>query len=167
MTITINELRRNEPTDINNSSVYCPEKSQVSYELSLMDRKIRGETLERCIAEKIEHNTGYECNALSGNQAWDITANLDDSPYRIEVKSSLKHTVGSSYNITNLKPNNFDYVFIILVTPTGCIVKWALSEDVKKVCKKRTRHSNGYKLTFMPTNIPDYFYDLEDFPYNY
>ena len=163
--ITLEDIQRHD--EASKKTLYCPKKNEASFKLSKMGSRKRGEQLERVIAEKIEHHTGYEANALRGNQAWDITVNLDDKPVRIEVKSAL-HTPNwaTSYSMQNIKPKNFDYIFMVLVTPEDVIVKWASVKDIKKACKGRKRHANGFQMMVNENNIPDYLYDLEDFPYN-
>jgi len=163
--ITLEDIQRHD--EASKKTLYCPKKNEASFKLSKMGSRKRGEQLERVIAEKIEHHTGYEANALRGNQAWDITVNLDDKPVRIEVKSAL-HTPNwaTSYSMQNIKPKNFDYIFMVLITPEDVIVKWASVKDIKKACKGRKRHANGFQIMVNENNIPDYLYDLEDFPYN-
>ena len=163
--ITLEDIQRHD--EASKKTLYCPKKNEASFKLSKMGSQKRSEQLERVIAEKIEHHTGYEANALRGNQAWDITVNLDDKPVRIEVKSAL-HTPNwaTSYSMQNIKPKNFDYIFMVLVTPEDVIVKWASVKDIKKACKGRKRHANGFLIMVNENNIPDYLYDLEDFPYN-
>ena len=168
--ITFEDIQRHDEEE-NQKTLYCPKRNEASFKLSKMGRQKRGTQLERVIAEKIEHHTGYECNALRGNQAWDITVNLDDSPVRIEVKSALykPHRNSqncSSYLMQNIKPKNFDYIFMVLVTPEDVIVKWTSVKDMKKVCKGRKRNANGFAISICENSIPDYLYDLEDFPYN-
>lgn len=165
-TITLEDVRRHSENNTK-ESLYSPNKNRASWELYNENRRTRGEHCERIIAEMIERHTGYECQALRGNQAWDITVNLDDMPVRVEVKSAL-HSPKSvnSYNMLNIKPKNFDYIFIVLVTPEEITVKWASVSDIKKVCKNKQRHANGFALAVNRNKIPEYFYDLEDFPYN-
>ena len=164
--ITLEDIQRHDEEG-NKQTLYCPKKSEASFKLSKMTSLKRGTQLERVIAEKIEHHTGYESNALRGNQAWDITVNLDDNPVRVEVKSALYHSQApTSYQMQNIKPKNFDYIFFVLVTPEDVIVKWTSVKDMKKVCKSRNRNANGFSVCINKNSIPDYLYDLEDFPYN-
>ena len=164
--ITLEDIQRHDE-EANQKTHYCPKKNEASFKLSKMSSLKRGTQLERVIAEKIEHHTGYECNALRGNGAWDITVNLDDSPVRVEVKSALlSQRSVTSYHMQNIKPKNFDYIFMVLVTPEDVIVKWASVKDIKKVCKGLNRQSNGFSIFVRENSIPDYLYDLEDFPYN-
>ena len=168
MTISMKEIRKFEENQDHDNTPYNAKKSRASYELQGMSRKARGELLERIVAHKIEEETGFECNALRGNQPWDITVNLN-KPVRIEVKSSLinktmwqRHGY-EQYALQSIKPENFDYLFIVLITPTGPVVKWA---DVRDIEFSGERHGLGYCLAMNERTIPDYFFDLEDFPYN-
>jgi len=164
--ISLRDVRRHDAEETT-ETLYSPQKCKASYELSLKDRRVRGEQLERIIADLISRECNVECTALKGNQPYDITANFDGGPKRIEVKSALyKSDSPSSYHMVNIKPKYFDYLFIVLVTPTATVLKWADVKDVREACKHRSRHCNGYALCFKHDNIPDYFYDLEDFPYS-
>jgi len=168
MTISIKEIRKFEEVQGNDDTPYNENKSLASYKLSKMGRGERGELLERIIANKIEKETGHECHALRGNQPWDITVNLD-KPVRIEVKSSVVNSTAwkkqgyLKYNFSGIKPENFDYLFIVLVSPSGPIVKWAHVDDIEFNNK---RHGLGYTLSMIERTIPEFFNDLEDFPYN-
>ena len=167
-TIKLADVRRHTIKSATMKHEYSPRKNRASWELYNEGRVERALTLERIVAEMIEDQTGYECQALRGNQDWDITVNLEDKPVRVEVKSAiLKCGQGrSSYSIQNVKPDEFDYMFIVLVTPDEIILKWAAVKDIRKVCRNRTYHCNGYALTVNTNNIPKYYHDLEDFPYS-
>ena len=153
-------------------SQYSATKNQATYELSLLGRTDRATRCEHFIADQIEHKTGYQCKLTRPNWEWDITVELENKPVRVEVKSALYQKnkklphLTSKYLIANVKPELFDYIFIVLVTPEGTIEKWAKSKDIKTYCKCSTRHCNGYSLCINSNKIDEYHFlhDIDDFP---
>lgn len=146
---------------------YSPNRNQAAYELSLLGRTDRATRIEKFIAREIEFKTGYNCNLTQPNWEWDITVALESKPVRIEVKSALHATTNpNTYNVQNIKPDNFDYLFIVLVTPDGTVERWAKADDVRKHCKGRTRHCNGFSISIYASKIDDieWLHRIEDFP---
>tara|TARA_R110001583_G_scaffold18145_1_gene72599 strand:- start:1595 stop:2101 length:507 start_codon:yes stop_codon:yes gene_type:complete len=166
MTITMQDIRRHDNKTTNHDSLYCPKKNKAAYEMSIMEGKKRPDMIEGVICDKIQEH-GYRAHTNPPNHPWDITVSLDDKPVRVEVKSALHsgRIYDTSYSMQNIKPKNFDYLFIVLVTPNGTIIKWAYGEDIKNIVKQRTRHANGFQLNIHKDKIPDCFYDFDDFPY--
>ena len=170
MTMTMQDIRKHETKTEANNSAYSERQNKTAFDLSLRDRTDRATIIEKFIAEQIEKKTGHQANLTVHNHPWDITVDLD-KPVRVEVKSALiKKSNWEKYGhqyfqFTNIKPKYFDYLFIVFVTPKGTIEKWAKSEDVKKLCKTKKRNCNGWAIQFGTDNIPDFFYDIEDFPY--
>ena len=153
-------------------SQYSATKNQASYELSLLGRSDRATRCEHFIADQIEHKTGYSCFLTRPNWEWDITVELENKPVRIEVKSALyqkfkkypQHT--SCYLVQNVKPELFDYIFIVLITPEGTIEKWAKSKDIQKYCRSVYEGHNGYQISINTNKLDEYdfLHDIEDFP---
>ena len=112
--------------------------------------------------------TGYQATVTIHNAAWDITVDIPDRPVRVEVKSSLlnyKRPYGTTYSFQNIKFENFDYLVVVFVTPRGTIEKWATKEDLQEFFSDKKRHGNGYTLATATHLIPDFFQEMEDFPY--
>jgi len=168
--MTMNDVARyaNDKTE----SHYSAAKNQASYELSLLGRTDRATRCEHFIADQIEHKTGYPCKLTRPNWEWDITVELNNKPVRIEVKSALYQKnkiyphLDTTYRIQNVKPELFDYIFIVLVTPEGTVEKWAKSKDIKKYCRYDHRGCNGYSLCVNINKLHqyDFLHDIEDFP---
>ena len=163
MTIYMHDIRRNSKENQEKFSPYCPNKSKAAYTLSLMDRTERGEIIEGCVAHMIQEKTGYQATVTMHSAAWDITVDIPDRPVRVEVKSSLLNC--RNYKFMGIKFENFDYLVVVFVTPIGTIEKWATKEDVQEFLSDKKRHGNGYTLHAMPHTIPDFFQEMEDFPY--
>ena len=153
-------------------SQYSATKNQATYELSLLGTLDRATRCERFIADQIEHKTGYSCSLTRPNWEWDITVELENKPVRIEVKSALYQKLKkypqrtSCYLVQNVKPELFDYIFIVLVTPEGTIEKWAKSKDIKKYCRWASEGNNGYGISINTNKLYkyDFLRDIEDFP---
>ena len=181
MTITLADIRKHESPQSKDSR-YSPEDNQVSFELSLMSSIERGEIFEAIIAERIQKHTGYQATQTVHRAHWDITVNLDDSPVRIEVKSSLmgkgewnKHK-RAQFLLQNIKPDNFDYLFIVLIKKNDVMIKWCTADDMQLYFDDNltNEQTNGYNVSIVENRQRvkssaldlDMFYDLEDFPVN-
>jgi len=168
--MTMNDVTRYAVTKT--ESQYSVAKNQATYELSLLDTLDRSTRCERFIADQIEHKTGYSCSLTRPNWEWDITVELENKPVRIEVKSALYQKLKryphltATYQIQNVKPELFDYIFIVLVTPEGTIEKWAKSKDIKKYCRQCSEGNNGYQMSITTSKMDkyDFLHDIEDFP---
>tara|TARA_Y100000004_G_scaffold122915_1_gene138191 strand:+ start:369 stop:857 length:489 start_codon:yes stop_codon:yes gene_type:complete len=160
----MHDIRRNSKENQEKVSPYCPNKSKAAHTLSLMDRTERGETIEGCVADMIEEKTGYQATATIHNAAWDITVDIPDRPVRVEVKSSLLNSK-NNYQFQGIKFENFDYLVVVFVTPRGTIEKWATKEDLQEFFSDKKRLVYGYTLGTTPHTIPDFFQEMEDFPY--
>jgi|TARA_B100000085_G_C18407283_1_gene457121 hypothetical protein len=153
-------------------SQYSATKNQATYELSLLGTLDRATRCERFIADQIEHKTGYSCSLTRPNWEWDITVELENKPVRIEVKSALYQKLKkypqrtSCYLVQNVKPELFDYIFIVLITPEGTIEKWAKSKDIQKYCRWGCEGNNGYQMSISTSKMDkyDFLHDIEDFP---
>ena len=166
MTIYMHDIRRNSKETQEKVSPYCPNKSKAAHTLSLMDRTERGEIIEGCVAHMIQEKTGYQATVTMHNAAWDITVDIPDRPVRVEVKSALLNSsTGRGYNFMGIKFENFDYLVVVFVTPRGTIEKWATKEDLQEFFSDKKRRGNGYTLGTSPHTIPDFFQEMEDFPY--
>ena len=165
MTIYMHDIRRNSKENQEKVSPYCPNKSKAAYTLSLMDRTERGETIECCVADMIQEKTGYQATATIHNAEWDITVDIPDGPVRVEVKSSL---LKDNYQFQGIKVKNFDYLVIVFVTPRGTIEKWATTEDLQEFFSNGNggkRQAHGRTISMSVHTIPDFFQEMEDFPY--
>ena len=80
MTITLTDVRRHTAPKLQDDR-YTRDKSEVSFELSIMSRLERATVLESIVAEKVEHHTGYKSTVTAPTAAWDITVDLDDKPF--------------------------------------------------------------------------------------
>ena len=169
--MTLSDVRKFAPNTKFEQTGYSQERSAVSWELKKLGRIDRATRIERFIANEIQERSGYDCYVTAPSCSWDITANLEDKPVKIEVKSSLqKKGQEGSYLIQNVKYKMFDYLFIVLVTPEGTRVGWAYSTDIKIECCLKNVGCNGYTLAINTRkwdrgDYEDWLHDVDDFPY--
>jgi hypothetical protein len=167
--MTLADVRKFAPHNAN--EIYSPEKSAASWELVNLDRNDRATRIERFIADQIERRSGYKATATQNDWPWDITVDLEHGPVKIEVKSALrKKGYESQYQLQNIKPNLFNYIFLVLITPDGIRMSWAESEKVRNMCRYKIEGISGYSI-FININkwnrgeYDDWLFDIEDFPY--
>lgn len=168
--MTLSDVRRHASNATTSNGDYSEQKDAAAWELFNLDRIDRATRIERFIAEQIEKRSGYDCTITRPNWEWDITVNLEDKPVKVEVKSSIqKKGFAGAYQIANVKPWLFDYLFVVLVTPEGTKVAWAKSSDVSKFCTTKTENCNGYMLNLNIKKFERGAYpwlrDISDFPY--
>ena len=169
--MTLSDVRKFAPNTKFEQTGYSQERSAVSWELKKLGRIDRATRIERFIANEIQERSGYDCYVTAPSCSWDITANLEDKPVKIEVKSSLlKQGVEASYVIQNVKYKMFDYLFIVLVTPEGTRVGWAYSKDIRKMCRYLTEGVSGYSININLRKLDrgeydNWLHDIDDFPY--
>ena len=158
--MTLSDVRKFAPNTKFGACGYSKEKSAVSWELLHLGRIDRATRIENFIANEIQERSGYDCYVTAPSCSWDITANLENKPVKIEVKSSLlKQGVEASYVIQNVKYKMFDYLFIVLVTPEGTRVGWAYSKDIRDLCCDKTENCNGYSISISTRKWDDGCYD--------
>lgn len=182
--MSLADVRKFSPANSNTKTGYSQDKNEAAWELVNLTPFDRATRIEKFIANELQRRSGYKCHLTKPNAAWDITVELDHKPVRIEVKSSVKAREYDSYTLHNIKPELFDFLFIVLITPEGTRVAWCDSNDLQNLCRCRTAHCNGYQLNintnkwdnilsdpeadiipFEPDNIHEYLHDIEEFPY--
>tara|TARA_R100001163_G_C5009024_1_gene155598 strand:- start:91 stop:606 length:516 start_codon:yes stop_codon:yes gene_type:complete len=126
---------------------YSPTKSEVSFELSQMAAKDRGEILEVMIADYFNRH-GIE-SQRSDTQDYDLDAFVGGRHIRIEVKSAMKAKATGKYCFQNIKPENFDMLFLVFIDPdNGPQVRTVSKRDVNEFTTRYTRHHMGYTMGF-------------------
>jgi hypothetical protein len=168
--MTLSDVRKFAPENKTGKGGYSKQKNAASWELVNLERTDRATRIEHFIASEIEERSGYDCSVTRSNAPWDITVNLEDRPVRIEVKSAIQiKGQECQYSIKNVKPDLFDYLFIVLVTPEGIRVAWANTHDIRLMCRYKNEHCNGYAISLNTRRWDlleyDWLYDIEDFPY--
>jgi len=130
------------------ASHYSPSKSEVSFELSQMTGKDRGELLEVMISDYFNRK-GIDA-ARSDVQDYDIDAYIDGHHIKIEVKSAMKSKKLGKYKFIGIKPEKFDLLMLVFVDPDcGPQVKTVSKREVcSKIEGVYTRNVEGYNVQF-------------------
>ena len=133
-------------------SHYSPSKSEVSFELSQMTGKDRGELLEVMIADYFNRK-GIDASRADV-QDYDIDAFIDGHLIKIEVKSAMKSKSKGKYKFIGIKPEKFDLLMLVFVDPDcGPQVKTVSKREVSsKIEAVYTRQAEGYNVEFQETN---------------
>lgn len=132
---------------IGGDSHYAPNKSEVSYELSAMSAKDRGEILEIMIADYLNEN-GVE-SEIHPHLDYDIDTYIQGRHIKVEVKSSMKAKKDSKYQFQGIKPEKFDLLILVFVDPDfGPQVKTVSKREVNEFTKIYKRYEKGYTMAF-------------------
>lgn len=119
--------------------------------LSVLEKWQRAFVIERIVGEEAR-KAGNEVVHYGGSSAFDILINGK----RVEVKSALcrgknknfsdpKNAKYQQYTWSGIKPNNFDYLVMVAVTPNGLRYDLVPSEDVWNLSQYDIKYgTNGY-----------------------
>ena len=173
MKTTLHDIRYAEQQipNLKRESSYTAKKNAVSFELSLYDRKDRGEIVEHIISRKLD-KLGIKNTVTENNAPHDIefSGEKKKRSLRIEVKSALINQ-SSRYTYQNIKPNNFDYIFFAQVDPTkGLLIRWTTRRRIMNGVKRSgiKRHANGYSISMKIAEANKYgieLFRLDEFPW--
>ena len=132
---------------IEGDSHYAPNKSEVSYELSAMCSKDRGEIIEIMIADYLNEN-GVE-SEIHPHLDYDIDTYEQGHHIKVEVKSSMKAKNKNTYQFQGIKPEKFDLLILAFVDPDhGLIVKTVSKREVNQFTQNYKRYEKGYTMAF-------------------
>jgi hypothetical protein len=151
------------------------EGGRVARELHYLDKDARGRMCEFIVAEEFR-GMGYEVEMLNGYGQYDMNVFIRGRKYRVEVKSSLIfHAKRKSYNaycMSSIKPQHFDLVVFVFVSPTGLTYKimnqksflnhfaklFACRQEGYSVpfsiqCRNKYEHNKPYALELTKKNL--------------
>ena len=138
---------KNDYYSRSSDSHYSPNKSEVSYELSAMAAKDRGEIIEVMIADYL-NDCGVDAS-IHPHKAYDIDMYHGGRHVKIEVKSAMKAKKLNQYKFQNIKPELFDLLIIAFVDPDcGLQVKTVSKREVEQFQEAYVRGDKGYVMTF-------------------
>lgn len=149
------------------NNFYSQRKNALCWKMSKMDSTEIGQAGELLMCDRLRR-AGYEVKPHGHGQIFDILLN---DHIRCEVKTA-KMTLHSSkykyYFMQKIKPECFDILFMVFVTPKGTVFKWTESKYVTKYIKEYNckRGKEGYTIRFDSTcDNPNMAYDdhLENF----
>ena len=138
---------KNDYYSRSSDSHYSPSKSEVSFELSSMAAKDRGEIIEVMIADYL-NDCGVDAS-IHPHKAYDIDMYHGGRHVKIEVKSAMKGKKANTYRFQNIKPEKFDLLIIAFVDPDyGLQVKTVSSREVEQFTDNYVRGKTGYVMEF-------------------
>jgi len=139
---TMNELEQAKLNGIERSILFSLSKNPVSYEISLMNNKDKGQRIEWMMYRRFLRH-GFNVDYVGGR--YDLLVNND---IRIEIKCATARHGNSSYVIQKMKPEHFDVVFMVFIAPDKQEIKWSTQRDVKNWASGRARGAEGYSIVF-------------------
>lgn len=128
------------------------EGGRIARHLYNLDRDARGRMCEFIVAEEFR-NMGYEVEMLSGCGSHDMNLIVNKKCYRVEVKSSLifhtKRNTFNAYCMSSIKPQYFDIVVFVFVSPSGLTYKIMNQKNfLKSFGKLFACREEGYSIPF-------------------
>lgn len=125
---------------------------RVSRQLHYLDKDARGRMCEFIVAEEFK-NMGYEVEMLNGCGSHDMNVLIKGVWHRVEVKSSLIfHAKRNSYNaycMSSIKPQLFDLLVFVFVSPTGLTYKIMNQKSfLQHFAKLFACRQEGYSVPF-------------------
>lgn len=151
----------------NADSFYSKNKNALCWKMSRLDSTAMGQGGELLMCDRLSR-AGYDVKPHGHGKIFDIL--LNDS-LRCEVKTAkmvLQNGKYKYYIMQKIKPEYFDILFMVFVTPRGIIFKWTESKYVTKCIQEYNykRGKEGYSLCFDSTcDNPNIAYDddIENF----
>ena len=126
---------------------YSPKQSKLSYELCTMSNSERGDASEVLVMRMFKRS-GHNLYKMGGNnKRYDLWANDE----RIEVKSSLaekrvsrKGEVYYTYSFMDVKPELFDRLVLVYITPNGVNFRILTKRAVyARICNGELKRGRG------------------------
>lgn len=138
------ELAKKEKYGIQDNILFSIERNQFAYAMSCLNSTDRGDFAEIMVRDKLKKN-GYLVQKLGGaTNSYDLLVN---KTIRVEVKMATlrKRNV---YVCQKIKPELFDVLFMMFLTPDGMITRWSTSEDINDWASWHKRGKEGYSIYF-------------------
>lgn len=145
----------------NANNFYSQNKSELCWKISKMDSTEMGQAGELLVCDKLSR-AGYNVKPHGNGKSFDILLN---DHIRCEVKTAKMNLHSSKYKyyfMQKIKPEYFDILFMVFITPKGTIFKWTESKYVTKYIQEYNcrRGKEGYTIRFDSTcDNPNIAYD--------
>lgn len=164
---TLKDLERakQEKYGIQDTILFSIERNPFAYALSCHNSTDRGDFAEFILCDKLR-GMGYSVQRLGGSRnSYDLILN---NTIRAEVKlATLRRR--NYYICEKIKPELFDVLLMMFLTPDGMVTRWATSEDISDWASWHKRGKEGYSIYFN-NYIENYnvrYNDFESFQYYY
>ena len=129
---------------------FCPKRNKLAYTLSQLDPNGIGQSGEKLMARLLRQN-GYKVKRYGGVNPFDLMVNGN---IRCEVKTAKmfpKQGKKGTRHIcvfSGVKPECFDILFMVFITPNGLVTKWSEKKHVLNYTDNLIRQDEGYYLYF-------------------
>jgi hypothetical protein len=138
------ERIKREKQGIESAILFSIERDGFAYAMSCLNSKERGDYAESMVRDGLR-NMGYRVEHLGGAiNRYDLKINHS---IRAEVKMATFRKSGR-YVCEKVKPELFDIVFMLFLTPDGMVIRWATTEDVQDWASWHKRGKEGYSISF-------------------
>lgn len=135
-------------------ALFSPERSRLSYELSLMTGTDRGICAEKMLYTRFVRD-GWDVRHLGGKNSHDMEITQAGCLYRVEVKLATLGIMSKiingkkyyGYQFRNVKPDLFDILFLVFVTPDGVLVRWTDRYSLEDWACDKKLGPTGYTIT--------------------
>jgi hypothetical protein len=143
---TIQDLERakQEKYGIQDSILFSLERNHFAYAMSCENSTDRGDYAEFLMCDRLQ-KMGYTVQRLGGaNNSYDLILNKS---IRAEVKlATLRRR--NVYICEKIKPELFDVLIMMFLTPDGMVIRWTTAEDFRDWASWHKRGKEGYSLYF-------------------
>jgi hypothetical protein len=139
---TVEELEQAKLSGIEKSVLFSMSKNPVSYEISLMNNKDKGQRIEWMMYRRFLYH-GFNVEYVGGR--YDLLLN---NSIRVEIKCATARHESGNYVIQKMKPEYFDIVFMVFIAPDKQEIKWSTQKDVNNWSSERARGVEGYSIVF-------------------
>ena len=128
---------------------FSPKVNMLAYTISRMGSAARGECGEKLMARYLRRHK-YHVSRFGNVHPFDL---LLDGRLKCEIKSATMQLNASGnrtqkYVLNAVKPEHFDILFMVFVTPKGIVAKWTEQKHVINYVKNRKRQRDGYYIYF-------------------
>lgn len=126
---------------------FSPKLNKIAYTISRLDPYSIGQCGEKLMARYLRQR-GYSVKRYGAKHPFDLLVN---GSIKCEVKSGKmfkKETGAETCVLRGIKPDCFDILFMVFVTPKGIVIKWTEQKYVKAYTKNRIRQRDGYYIYF-------------------
>jgi len=143
---------KNSIKSISAENQFCPKKNKLAYTISQLNSTGTGEAGEKLMARYLRRQK-YHVSRFGNVNPFDI---LLDGKIKCEVKTCTMRLKSNGnhpreYVLHGVKPELFDILFMVFVTPEGIVTKWTDQKYVMNYLKNRKRQRDGYYIYFDST----------------
>lgn len=134
---------------IDSESLFSPKINALSHAISCLGSSGRGQSGEELMSLYLRRR-GYKVKRFGTIHPFDI---LLDNKIKCEVKSATMYLDKKTYRYSfqGVKPELFDILFLVFISPKGVVTKWTEQKYVQQYVMDKKRQKDGYYLYFDQT----------------